>query len=356
MSTITFSCHACGQPLQVAVENAGRRAKCTRCGTILIIPSAGSAPAPAEPAPEPQRPTRGDFDFTAEDDFQSRRGRRPHYDSERDYPYEPERPYPDEYDDGRPIGGGLRWLRIGLLLNFCAACTAAGAALLQLVAYLVFTLAVGTFLGRMPPGDAFRTILILAAVVELCGWITAIVGYVFVLLGPDRRGTRGLAIAALAVGGLHLLLNLAVKIPEYFRAGIFSVATPRGPEIEFSAAFVVLWLFIHLLYVAELILFLLVLRSIALAAGRRRVAARTSTNIFLLSPFGGIRGHRLHLLLHCGTAVARPFHPPAPAQHASRRHDLGSRGLHVAGHHHVRALHHQLHPAHLDVRQLVGRG
>jgi hypothetical protein len=123
-----------------------------------------------------------------------------------------------------------------------------------------------------------------AAVVELCGWIVAIVGYVFVLLGPDRRGVRGLAIAALAVGGVHFILNLAVKIP-YLPSGIFN---PDGPH-EREAGFVILWLFVHLLYVAELILFLLALRSMALAAGRRRVAARTGTNIFLLSLFGGIR-------------------------------------------------------------------
>jgi hypothetical protein len=49
METITFRCTTCQQVLRVSADKAGRKAKCTQCGTALTIP----AQAEDEPAPVP---------------------------------------------------------------------------------------------------------------------------------------------------------------------------------------------------------------------------------------------------------------------------------------------------------------
>ncbi|MGF1579798.1 MAG: hypothetical protein ACFCD0_10580 [Gemmataceae bacterium] len=47
MSEITFQCYVCSQSMKVAAANAGKKAKCFNCGTILTIPTQsvdGTAP------------------------------------------------------------------------------------------------------------------------------------------------------------------------------------------------------------------------------------------------------------------------------------------------------------------------
>jgi uncharacterized membrane protein len=54
METITFRCTTCKFVLKVGADKAGRKAKCSKCGTLLIIPAATdvgpAAPPPAPPA------------------------------------------------------------------------------------------------------------------------------------------------------------------------------------------------------------------------------------------------------------------------------------------------------------------
>mgnify|MGYP001349783438 CR=1 FL=1 len=46
MAVIDLSCSSCGQRLRVPIEHAGKRAKCPKCGEVLQIPAADTAPAP----------------------------------------------------------------------------------------------------------------------------------------------------------------------------------------------------------------------------------------------------------------------------------------------------------------------
>jgi hypothetical protein len=52
METITFRCTACKHVLKIGADKAGRKAKCVKCGTPLIIP-ASSDPEEKEPALAP---------------------------------------------------------------------------------------------------------------------------------------------------------------------------------------------------------------------------------------------------------------------------------------------------------------
>jgi hypothetical protein len=77
--TISFSCE-CGQQLQAKEEHAGRRTRCPKCGSDVMIPSIEPAPEP-EPPPRPEAVTRRprpDVRHPDEDDdWAERRPRRP---------------------------------------------------------------------------------------------------------------------------------------------------------------------------------------------------------------------------------------------------------------------------------------
>ncbi len=64
MAVITFRCSSCNQGLKVGADKAGRKIKCSKCGTTLTIPAATSPPSPAEvAAPEPPpKPAMDDDD------------------------------------------------------------------------------------------------------------------------------------------------------------------------------------------------------------------------------------------------------------------------------------------------------
>ena len=66
---ITFSCNSCGNQLRVADENAGKRAKCPKCQTILRIPTANAASQPGTPqVPSSSGPEPFDFPDLGNDD------------------------------------------------------------------------------------------------------------------------------------------------------------------------------------------------------------------------------------------------------------------------------------------------
>lgn len=52
--TIAFSCPGCGKQFKVSDNMAGRKAKCSACATVMLVPSAEAfAPAPTRPVPPP---------------------------------------------------------------------------------------------------------------------------------------------------------------------------------------------------------------------------------------------------------------------------------------------------------------
>src|SRR5271165_3351091 len=50
MDLISFRCTSCNQSLKIGADKAGRRIKCTKCGTPLTVPHAEVAPSDAASA------------------------------------------------------------------------------------------------------------------------------------------------------------------------------------------------------------------------------------------------------------------------------------------------------------------
>jgi hypothetical protein len=69
MDLITFRCSSCHQGLKVPADKAGRRVRCTKCGTALTVPATSQADGPgAKAAAPPPAPAKRPWDEEDEDD------------------------------------------------------------------------------------------------------------------------------------------------------------------------------------------------------------------------------------------------------------------------------------------------
>jgi hypothetical protein len=292
MDLITFNCSACQQVLKVGAENAGKQAKCPRCGTALVIPSASAGgsktnPRPAPPPPparkyreeEPfediqqpparpararpadeeyeeerrPRPRRRDDDYDDEERPARARRRDDDYDDEerpararrrgddddddrRDRPrrraerYEEE----DEEDFDRPRRGGMsprkRWgfVQLGVLLVAISACVLAGAGALHAVADLIRLIQI---LGDKGSGDTFKVLSRIGNGLMFVAGLAALAGYVFCVFVPNKYGTLVFAIVAIVLGVINLVFNLLCKIIPMMRETMAG-----GRELELPGA------------------------------------------------------------------------------------------------------------------------
>src|SRR5262245_17477254 len=156
MTTITFSCAACGQVLRVGADNAGKRAQCVKCGAIVAIPASSQAmsqavqPSSSSPSAPPP-PARNDFDFVddpgprrsrGDDDFDIRDEPAPRR-SRDAYEEEQRRRRRDEYEedyDRPPRGRWGDWSKVGVGMTLHAitgSVLAAGAAFGALASLLL---------------------------------------------------------------------------------------------------------------------------------------------------------------------------------------------------------------------------
>jgi hypothetical protein len=279
MSEIKFSCHACGQVLQVGGDKAGRKAKCVQCGTVLTIPAAGDAlleavaagpGVPASAAPGPlELPQRKDHDADMEeaeieiaesrrpprnDDREGReareggepRDRRPPRDDE-DYPRSRRRDGRDsrdsswddrDHDIARPKASPWEKVRIGFLIAFIALCVMGGAHGIGIL---------GGLIGLAAPGGGL-VISRIAAFFTFLGTIGVIVGHVFWLFVSNRNNLFAYAVAGLAVAGFYLLMQMVYLVMLF------------NP---FGGGFAFVLLLTHLVETAHFILVLLFLRALA---------------------------------------------------------------------------------------------
>jgi phage FluMu protein Com len=287
MSAITFQCYACNQMLQVAADNAGRKAKCSRCGTILTIPvpapdvravaasvlPSASAPAVAKPPPLPSsREVLDDVDVVED---VPRRGR---YD---DYDDGPRRRRADEYDVRKPAAAQWDKVKIGFLLTFIGLCVLAGSYAFTLIGMLMATLGVG--------GMAILVFVRIGLMVMFLGTIAAIVGHVFWLFVTNKRGALGFAIATLAVAGVYLIMQI-VHMAQMF-----------GP---FFRVFDATMLLAHLLRAAHFMMIAFYLRALAQTLDDRRFEGALMLNITLSGCLAGY-----DLLAGVIAMVAAPSNP-----------------------------------------------
>src|SRR5688572_19785981 len=221
MSVITFQCYACNQVLQVAGDKAGRKAKCSQCGTILTIPvlapgviaqgvlPAASMPAPPMPAP-PAVPGPRRVDDVAAAEAEASRRRRSFDDDDR----APRRRRDDDYDVRR--AGFSPWdkVKIGFLVAFIGLCVTAGAYGVELLGRLIHLI---SYMSGAFGGFQIASVFIrLGLTVAFIGVIAAVVGHVFWLFVSNRTGALGFGIATLAVCGVYLIFQLVGHImPAY---------------------------------------------------------------------------------------------------------------------------------------------
>ena len=348
MSTISFQCYSCNQILRVGADKAGKKAKCPHCATSLTIPyflgriehgacgpKTGSGsfpnlelenapepppqkpvapPPPPRPAatPPPKQPLRvelvdDDEPIAAVPSPGSRRAPQPAYEELEELPPIDEEPYEDfvpapRSHRDRPQSPPWFFVRLGFLLAFIGSCVWGGAFALKLIGYLMMSIEIvrgltPTAMTSDPPNYAFAILLRIGECLSVCGSLTALVGYVFCILGPKERGKLGLAIAVTSVAGLDLLLSLIFKIPFVFSGMGYYFAFNRQfqgfgvPLFEIGVPFGT-WLmlvFCQMLFVAELVLFPIYIGLVA-RDFRRRSHAQTGIGlIFLTGGYGILR-------------------------------------------------------------------
>jgi hypothetical protein len=286
MELITFQCDGCQQVLRVGADKAGLQAKCPRCSKPLLIPSASTAVQEApQPAPirvrQPARRDDGYAEDRSEDDRP--RGRRDRRDEEDDYDDRPRRgrgrdDYDEEdYDDDRPRRRRPpvrrpKWhlVRVGLLIVSIGACVLAGGYAVHMISDLLLVIALAG--KKAGPASAFVTVEKVARVIMYLAAVGMVVGYVFGIFAPNKNGAMPLGIVVLALGGINLILRLIFWLLPIFGSGVRSHV---AVEIVFE-----------LVYVAELILFLLFLRAVALCFKDRWFAQGCANQIFLIGGYG----------------------------------------------------------------------
>jgi hypothetical protein len=283
MDLITFNCSSCQQVLKVSADNAGKQAKCPRCGTAMVIPYASTSEAGGSSGgPPPVRRAREEERYDEveprgrrarhDDDYDDRRERtRRREDDYDDRPRRSERDrYEDDYDRGRPaaMAARTRWglVRVGLLLVAIGAIVLAGAALMRGIADLI---ALISFLGDKPPPTAYKVVGRIGNGIIFGAGLTALVGYVFCIFAPNKYGSLALAIVALALGVVNLVMSLLVRI-----IAMMKDSTMGGRElflsgwaisIESSGVYLTFSIIVVVFFFAELIIFPLYLMVIAKA-------------------------------------------------------------------------------------------
>src|SRR5207302_5680385 len=91
----------------------------------------------------------------------------------------------------------------------------------------------------------------IGAVLAVCGSLTAMAGYVFCMIGPNKRGSMGIAIATLVVAVIGLVLSIIFKVLPMF--GESSLLIGPGSGSAFFPWFMLL--LTQLFFSAEIILF-----------------------------------------------------------------------------------------------------
>jgi hypothetical protein len=298
MATISFQCYSCHQVLKVGADKAGKRGKCPKCGTMLTIPIASAAPAPAPapppPAPAPPplraepvedyvpaarvkpqgapaRPLRAEPVEEAFDELEEVPPPRPRRRREEEEPYDDEEDYPVRRGPGFTPAARAR---VGLLLVFIGFCVVAGAFALELIVYLITSIelikALTGSMGDPLGARATMTLWKIAFPLAFCGSLTAIVGYVFCIIGPNRRGSMGIAIATLAVAAVGLIVTLIFRVLPVFGQEFMADRGVGGGTSVFVAWF--LLVLPQLLFCAEIILFPFYLRAFGLARRKHWIA------------------------------------------------------------------------------------
>ncbi len=246
MAFISFRCTSCNQGLKIGADKAGRKIKCSKCGTVLVVPRAETPMEPAV-APDVERPSAPMDD--EQEDIKSYglivEPQAPEQAGEDAKPKKAQEKLPalkrklktlSDLDLWEKVRTGLQVIMVGV--NIWAG------ALFFSVLIVVFgiingpeysevlesamTVKVNTPAGEVPTPDmpAFmlglvtgtsfqgigKVFYILAAVLTLFQIIIMMAGYGIASKVPDRVGMPGQIKALLALGGVNFFVVLIFKL------------------------------------------------------------------------------------------------------------------------------------------------
>jgi hypothetical protein len=250
MDFISFRCTSCNQGLKIGADKAGRKIKCTKCGTTLTIP--GASPASAEPAgaalqaaaePPPKMMDEEELDTKkgyglstapaeadqkVEDELQEVKQKAP--------PLKRKLKTLPDLDSWEKVKAGLQVMTIGVILwGGIVVCTA----LILMLGFIngpeysevleqSITVKTNTPAGEVlaPDMPAFmlglvtgmsyqgigKVFYILAAVLALFQFIILMAGFGVCLKVPDRYGSQGQLKALLAFSAVNFIIILVFKL------------------------------------------------------------------------------------------------------------------------------------------------
>ena len=308
MAVITFNCPACKHVLKAGSEKAGRKAKCTKCGKEVTIPSEETPPAPPPPRPPADDEDEGGTYGLAQEEEGAKGEVKSTEVKKKEKKSRPKLKlktvqYPELWEK----------VRIGLMILFVAVCVWGAAFAIQSVVLLLgafngpqyatlmekllakqqapigeepaiprFDLAAGLVAGAENL-DLARTLLIIVQVLSLFQTGIALTGYFFCLMVPNRYGTKGLAISLCVLAALNALLVVMFKLLPMTGASNFVLWYFMTPEVslmtvgmERTLPLAVFWahapfweIFLGLMFTlclfAEPIIFCLFLRACAMS-------------------------------------------------------------------------------------------
>jgi hypothetical protein len=176
-----------------------------------------------------------------------------------------------------------RWVRIGLLITFISNCVLAGAFVLKLVVYIMLSVSIISAMSESRPtgggSNAGDIMWRISEILAACTTVAAMVGYVFCVLGPNKHGTMGLAIATVAVAFVELLSSSIFKIPFLF----------DGMRQEFGFGTWFMLLLTNLFFAATVILFPLYVRAAAKARKDDDLAGSCLMLVFMAGAYAAER-------------------------------------------------------------------
>jgi hypothetical protein len=259
MATITFRCSSCQQALKVGADKAGKKAKCTKCGTALTVPAADE-PAPAAP-PAPNK-------LDEDDDGPLTYALK---DQEEKKPQEEEgekKPGQNLEGPGRriakkqaKIADGREWRKAAFGMQLIA-----GGLALWLGAFLLgkLPIVIGVMAGpefaeptderlvtstntkdldlNLPDfaygviagngaGTAMLWVARLSQLVYLFMYFLLMTGYVICLQVPDRYGTRFQVLVLLALAGANAFFGLIFKLLPLLGLWEWTILPLVAPEV-----------------------------------------------------------------------------------------------------------------------------
>ena len=273
MESISFRCSSCNQGLKAPADKAGRRVKCTKCGTELTIPKAEPATPEPPPSPAPQEGDKAGYGFLldpAEAVAKLKEQEKPAKKGDREEPtpeasVETKKKLPKLKRRFRNIQEPANWAKVrdGLAIVQISMFVWAAAFGLQLlvvilgitqgpeyaaVAEHILTIEgqdtgpgeresvnlPGFLVGLISGYNLYyigKILLILASILGIVQAVIAITGYVRCMPVPDVNGAPGQVRALLWLAGINIFFNVIFKLLPLLGAMNYALVPWFTPEL-----------------------------------------------------------------------------------------------------------------------------